>query len=419
MVRGGSRVAGYELGELIAQDRLGEVYSATGPAGTQVALRTLDALEGNRAAVARFAYSAEALKRSPHPNIIPVLDFGQSDAVPFVVNPLVAGQSLAELLPDRRPWHDTEEALDWLWCIASGLDHANGLGVFHHNLSPATILFDRRGAPLIGGLGVSALMPGHGNLLFKAPEQLTSVTATGAADRYGLAALAYMILTGYAPIAATNVHDILYEVVRGEPACPSDRNPRLTSAVDNVLLRGLAKEPERRWKSGREFVEELAIALGLAAESEVAGRQREAVETAIDEILPSSLAPAPRSAPAPKGHPRLRVAGYAIAAVMLLTSLSIAAYAVSRGPAPDVSLSTPLASPGQMVTVRAYHVPAGATAVIQISGQRESFGPVKVGSDGRINAQIHLPADTRTGIHEVQICWGGTCQAGAPLTITP
>src|SRR2546430_11463400 len=107
--------------------------------------------------------------------------------------------------------------------------------------------------------GVSAGAPAY-----MAPEEVAGNQGGPAADRYALASIAYEMLTGVIPFDGEGLMELLYAQVHREPLPPSSRYPLLSTQVDAVIMRGLAKDPAARWDSCIGFVDALSAALAVA-----------------------------------------------------------------------------------------------------------------------------------------------------------
>src|SRR5438874_576585 len=103
-----------------------------------------------------------------------------------------------------------------------------------------------------------------GTPAYMAPEQVTGSQVGPAADRYSLATIAYEMLTGVIPFDGEALMELLYAQVHRYPRAPSSRNSVLGPQTDEVIMRGLAKDPAARWESATEFVDTLAAALSAA-----------------------------------------------------------------------------------------------------------------------------------------------------------
>jgi predicted Ser/Thr protein kinase len=272
----GRRLPQLEILELLGQGGMGAVYKAR-----QTHLDRLVALKVLPPEVAadptfaeRFTREARALARLSHPHIVMVYDFGQADGLYFLVMEFVDGVNLRQAIQAGQL--TPRESLAIVGQVCDALQFAHDEGIVHRDIKPENILVDKRGRVKIADFGLAKLLgrePNAGNLTgthqvmgtlhYMAPEQmLGSRTVDHRADIYSLGVVLYELLTGELPLG------------RFEP--PSQK-VQIDVRLDEVVLRALAKEPERRYQ------------------------QASAVKTDIDGISAAPLAPAPPARP--EGEP--------------------------------------------------------------------------------------------------------------------
>jgi hypothetical protein len=233
-----------------------------------VALKILPADAGRDPAFAeRFAREARALAKLTHPGIVTVYDFGESDGRFYVLMEFVDGVDLRHLLQERRLMPD--EALQIVPQLCEALQYAHEQGVVHRDIKPENILLDKRGHVKIADFGLakllgqqaadSALTGSHqvmGTPHYMAPEQMERPLAVDhRADIYSLGVVFYEMLTGELPL--------------GRFAPPSQK-VQVDVRLDEIVLRALEKEPERRYQHASDVkaeVETIRDAAGGAAGS--------------------------------------------------------------------------------------------------------------------------------------------------------
>lgn len=231
--------------------------------------------------LARFEREMEAMRRMRHVAVVPVIDFGSHDGLPFAVMPYLAGASLTR----RRPLRDGQHAAvrsatlrHWLPTIADALDHVHAAGFLHRDVKPDNILFDGQGRAVLADFGIAtfahvavralheareqgaAMPPGLtsagqviGTPEYVAPELALGERADGRADQYALAAVVYEMLAGQPPIREASPRETLFAQVHSRPPRLADIRPELPASLCEAVSRGLAKRARERFDSCHEF----------------------------------------------------------------------------------------------------------------------------------------------------------------------
>jgi predicted Ser/Thr protein kinase len=236
-----------EIIDLLGQGGMGIVYKARQPRLDRfVALKILPAEASCDPAFAeRFAREARALAKLTHPTIVAVYDFGESDGRFYLLMEFVDGVNLRQLLRERRL--KPEEALQVVPQICAALQYAHDQGVIHRDIKPENILLDKKGQVKIADFGLAKLIGRNasdsaltgsqqvmGTPHYMAPEQMEKPLAVDhRADIYSLGVVFYEMLTGELPL--------------GRFAPPSQK-VHVDVRLDEVVLRTLEKEPDRRYQ---------------------------------------------------------------------------------------------------------------------------------------------------------------------------
>jgi eukaryotic-like serine/threonine-protein kinase len=259
--------------EHIARGGMGDVFRATDTTlGRTVAVKVLSERYADDADIKRrFKNEALAAARvSGAPSTVTIFDVGENDGQPFIVMEFLEGGSLEQRLRAGRP--DTADVLRWLEQAAAALDAGHAAGVVHRDVKPGNLLLDGREDVHVADFGVasavgldSLTMTGMvlGTAGYLSPEQAQGQRATPASDRYGLAVVAWELLTGKRPFESESpTAEAAAHVNAPIPAISVEGFP---PELDPVFKRALAKDPNARHASAADFVAALREALRQAA----------------------------------------------------------------------------------------------------------------------------------------------------------
>ena len=254
---------------VLGQGGVGVVFRARDlRLGRPVALKML--LAGAYAgptALARFQREAEAVAGLCHANIVQLYEVGEHEGRPYFTMELIDGGSLAQKLaaaPLTVRW-----VAELVASLAEAVSVAHSAGIVHRDLKPANILLTPDGIPKISDFGLARRVEGEDRLTwtgtavgtpsYMAPEQASGVAGPigPATDVYGLGAVLYELLTGRPPFRAETALETFRQVLADEPVPPSRLNPRVPRDLENVCLKCLQKEPQRRYASAAALAEDL------------------------------------------------------------------------------------------------------------------------------------------------------------------
>ncbi len=281
------RVGRFHLRETLGSGAFATVYRAFDPLlGLNVALKVLRSdFSAVPRALDRFLHESRVLARLRHPRIVPLYEAGHRHGLHhYMSSAYIPGQTLARALEEGPldPWVAAGVAFE----IAEALAHAHGRGVVHRDVKPANLLLDRRGAAHLMDFGLAYRGDAEGprtsgetivgTPAYMAPEQARSGASTPlpANDQYSLGVVLYEALCGQPPFSGPPPL-MLFRTIHEEPIRPSALRPEVPPALEAICLRALAKRPEDRFASCREFAEELerwAFLDPIAAGSEIEGR---------------------------------------------------------------------------------------------------------------------------------------------------
>ncbi|HVS31585.1 MAG TPA: protein kinase [Thermoanaerobaculia bacterium] len=276
----GQRLGPYEVVSTIGAGGMGEVYQGRDTRlDRSVAIKVLPGdFSRNAALKLRFEREAKAISALNHPNICTLHDVGSDNGVDYLVMEYIEGESLAQrLLRGPLP---LEQVLRYGVQIAGALDAAHRQGIVHRDLKPGNVMLTRSGAKLLDfGLAKesgfrSNLASGApdmqteqkaltaegtmvGTFQYMAPEQLEGANADARTDIFALGTLLYEMTTGVRAFDGKTRTSIIAAIVSGTPAPISSMQPMTPPALEHVIRRCLAKEPDDRWQSAADIASEL------------------------------------------------------------------------------------------------------------------------------------------------------------------
>ena len=271
----GRSLGPYELLARLGAGGMGTVYRAAHRRlRQQRAVKVLpSSLAADPTFIQRFEREARLAAELRHPNIVVVHDVDDEAGTYYIAMELLEGRSLRDLIRDEAPI-PIERALSLLDQLGSALDFAHARGVVHRDVKPANIFVSATASPngppggertdhlTLVDFGIARAADGTvltgtgivGTPEYMAPEMLRGEGAGESADLYALGIVAYELLAGRAPFSGTNTPAVMYAHVHTPPPPLRSIRPELPPAIEAVISRQLAKRPDARYRSAREFV---------------------------------------------------------------------------------------------------------------------------------------------------------------------
>ena len=268
----------YELGELIGRGGMAEVHSGVDTRlGRTVAIKLLKSdLAADSSFEIRFRQEAQASARMAHPTIVRVYDAGDEVTVdsygverhlPYIIMELVTGDVLRDILRQRKLTQ--QEAIFYATGVLTALEFSHAAGVIHRDIKPANVMITKANAVKVMDFGIaravsdSSATLAHtsgivGTAQYFSPEQAKGETVDSRTDLYSTGVLLYEMLTGRPPFTGETAVSVAYQHVSETAPLPSSINPSLSSAIDSVVMKSLAKDKNARFQSASEFRSALA-----------------------------------------------------------------------------------------------------------------------------------------------------------------
>jgi len=267
------RVIGrYRIESLLGVGGMGHVYRAADENEQTVALKFVRRdLARDTVFRKRFEREARIARQVIDEHVVPVLDTGEHEGVPYLAQRFMAGGSLEDLL-GREGRLGLEAALRIAAQIAAGLAALASHGMVHRDVKPANVLLDEHGTALITDFGLAKdrkgtvlTAPGQalGSPHYMAPEQIRGEDVTSATDTYGLGCVLFECLSGEPPFAEERGMRVMWAQLSESPRDPCVGLAEARPGVGVAVLRALAKAPAQRPRSARDYVRSVYAAAGI------------------------------------------------------------------------------------------------------------------------------------------------------------
>ncbi|MCV7176171.1 serine/threonine-protein kinase [Mycolicibacterium sphagni] len=379
-IRVGDAFGNYTIKRVLGKGGMGEVFEAYDTTKHRVvALKILsDQFAQDQRFRERFQRESRAAAVLQEPHVIPIHDWGEIDGRLYIDMRLVAGESLHEVL--RNGPLAPERAVTIAGHVAAALDAAHAAGLIHRDVKPQNIMLTADDFAYLVDFGIAeARGDSHltiagtqvGSMAYMAPERFGEDGATPAVDVYALACVLCEMLTGASPFPADSLEQVIGAHLSAPPPRPSVISPRVPAALDDVVARGMAKDPDDRYGSAGAVARAAARALAPANPNAVPPPIPPAYTfNSAPTYYPGAYYPGPPSGPFPSA------AGYA-------------------GP---VTGSTPVVDPGPGTTRNKWLIPAAlaVVAVLLLAGIGLTVG-LLLGRQGDTNAAGSVAPYTPSG----------------------
>jgi eukaryotic-like serine/threonine-protein kinase len=257
----------YSIVEVLGKGAMGVVYKGFDPLiERHVALKTIrkELIDDEVAEqmVRRFKNEAQAAGRLTHPGIVGIYEYGEDGDTAFIAMEFVQGRGLRELLSKNERF-SLLDAIGIMGQLLDALDHAHEQGIVHRDVKPANIIMMANGKLKVADFGIARINDSNlttvgsvmGTPSYMSPEQFAGTQVDRRADLFACGIVFYELLTGSKPFEGAT-ETIAYKICHTQHIDPSVASPgRVPAIFDHVIARALAKKPEQRFQTAREFAD--------------------------------------------------------------------------------------------------------------------------------------------------------------------
>jgi len=263
----------YKIIKEIGRGAMGTVYQGYDPKIDRiVALKTIrkDRLAESREVedlVTRFQKEVRAAGKLVHPNIIIIYDTGEDEETAYIAMEHIEGDTLENMIQKgiRFP---LEKIVDIIDQTCDGLEYTHRQGIVHRDLKPSNIMLIKGERVKITDFGISKAVGAASSPLTQAgillgtpsymsPEQIAGKEIDGRSDLFSLGIILYQLLTEERPFVGDTIPTLLYNIVNRDPILPSQVDSGISSLYDAVIAKAMAKNPENRYQTAKDFAEDV------------------------------------------------------------------------------------------------------------------------------------------------------------------
>lgn len=262
----------YRVIELIGSGGMAHVYRAVNLGSRKiVAIKVLkDEFQNDAEFLRRFEREARAVLHLSHDNIVRAYDVGETDGLPYIVLEYIDGRTLKDILVENGPM-PPRIAVALAVQVLDALNAAHSAGIIHRDVKPQNVIVMQNGRVKLMDFGIAREVDANtvtftgstvlGSVHYLSPEQAKGQPVTEGSDLYSAGIMLYEMLTGHVPFEGDNSVAIALKHISDAPRPPIELNPKIPPALNDVILRALAKDLNRRYQTADEMSAHLRRAL--------------------------------------------------------------------------------------------------------------------------------------------------------------
>ena len=227
-------------------------------------------LAGEMNFVKRFREEMHAMSKVKHPNIVDIYDYEEQYNTYFIIMEVVIGRSLDSALKEHGVF-ELNQTLNIIRQVLSALNCAHKKGILHRDIKPSNIMINDQGGVKVLDFGIAKILGGQeltqtgymvGTPQYLSPEQADGKDLTPASDLYSVSTVLFQMVTGRPPFEAENPMALMMSHIKDAPPKPRKLNSKVPVALEKIILKGLEKEPKKRFGSAAEMIDAIDKLMG-------------------------------------------------------------------------------------------------------------------------------------------------------------
>jgi eukaryotic-like serine/threonine-protein kinase len=259
------KIGRFEIIRELGRGAQSVVYLARDPQlQREIAIKTLHFTRPDPQQNAVLLTEARTISQLRHPNLVPIYEAGEEGGDLFLVFEYVRGKTLAQLVHDAGTL-SAVQAATLMMQVLEALEAAHKGGIIHRDLKPSNVLIDERDASRVMDFGIASHIKAReedereftGTPAYMAPEYILNRTISPQSDVFSAGLVLFEMLTGHRAVPGRDVYQIMHRLANEDIAVPRDSAAEIDDRMADILYKALARNPDLRYQSARQFVEAL------------------------------------------------------------------------------------------------------------------------------------------------------------------